>query len=109
MVILGIPTCDTCRKARAALPDATFRDIRKDPLSEDECAAIHAAFGDAAVNRASSTWRALSVAERERPIPDLIAAHPTVLKRPVFHAEGQWLQGWTDATREALARIAKPT
>ncbi len=40
MILYGIPTCDTCKKALKALEGAghavSFRDIRKDPLSEAE-------------------------------------------------------------------------
>jgi arsenate reductase-like glutaredoxin family protein len=37
MILYGIPTCDTCRKARAALEAAghavQVRDVRAEPLS----------------------------------------------------------------------------
>ena len=40
MILFGIPTCDTCKKAQKALKDAghqvDFRDIRAEPLSESE-------------------------------------------------------------------------
>ena len=40
MILYGISTCDTCKKAIKALEAAghpvTFRDVRKDPLSEAE-------------------------------------------------------------------------
>jgi arsenate reductase-like glutaredoxin family protein len=60
MILYGIPTCDTCRKA--------MKEI--------------AAAGPAA----------------------LLAAHPTLMKRPVIDADGALMLGWTDAVR---ARVLK--
>ena len=77
-------------------------DIRKDGLAPQDITAIVKAFGDKAVNRASATWRALDAAERARPAAELIAAHPTLLKRPVIEAEGRWHQGWSAPLRDAL-------
>ena len=91
--IWGLPTCDACRKARAALPEARLRDIRAEPLTEAEIAELIAAFGDKAVNRASTTWRGLSEAERARPAAELLAAYPALMKRPVIRQGGGLTQG----------------
>ncbi len=32
----------------------------------------------------------------------LLAAHPTLMKRPVIEIDGAWVQGWTPATKAAL-------
>jgi arsenate reductase-like glutaredoxin family protein len=100
--IWGLKTCDTCRKALAALPGATFRDVRAQPLTEGEIAALLAQFGDALVNRASTTWRGLSDTDRALPPATLLAAHPTLMKRPVIRAGDAWHLGWTPAVRTAL-------
>ena len=102
ITIYGIKTCDTCRKAIKALPDAEFRDIRATPLSEDEIATFLAQFGDALINRSSTTWRGLSDAERATPPAELLSAHPTLMKRPVIRAGDRLLIGWTPETRTAL-------
>ena len=47
MELWGLKTCDTCRKALAALPGATFRDVRAQPLTGAEIAALLARFGPA--------------------------------------------------------------
>ena len=64
MILYGISTCDTCKKALKAIQasghDVEFRDVRADPLSADEIGDLVTAFGDAVVNRASTTWRGLS-------------------------------------------------
>jgi arsenate reductase len=107
MIVLGLPTCDTCRKAVRALREAghdpVLRDIRKDPLTDSERADLLARFGDALVNRASTTWRGLDDTARGLAPDTLLAAHPALMKRPVIQAEGGVvLLGWTPATRATL-------
>lgn len=106
MRFYGLSTCDTCRKAlsalRAAGHDPQVIDVRADGLAAAEIAAMLAALGDRAVNRTSTTWRNLPEAERARPPADLLAAHPTLMKRPVIERDGQWTAGWDKATQAAL-------
>lgn len=100
----GLKTCDTCRKALKVLADrdVTVIDVRADGVSDADRAAIVAAFGDAAINTRSTTWRGLSSEERAQTTDALLAAHPTLMKRPVIETEGAWYQGWTPATRAAI-------
>lgn len=91
--IWGLSTCASCRKARAALPGARLRDLRTEPLGPAEIAELLAAFGDRAVNRASATWRGLSEAERAMPAAELLARHPTLMKRPVIRRDGRLTLG----------------
>lgn len=102
MELWGLKTCDTCRKALAALPGATFRDVRAQPLTPAEIAALLARFGPALVNRASTTWRGLDEEQRALDPAALLAAHPALMKRPVIRAGDVWHLGWTPAVREAL-------
>lgn len=108
MILLGLKTCDTCRKALKALDAAghspRFRDVRAEPLSAAEIARLRAAFGDQLVNRASATWRGLSEAERARPAEELLAAHPALMKRPVIEAEGRLHLGWSAEVRAQLLK-----
>ncbi len=97
MRFFGLKTCDTCRKAlkslRAAGIEPTVIDVRADGLTEADITAIVNAFGDASVNRASTTWRGLSDAEKAADPADLLRAHPTLMKRPVIESDG-WTIGW---------------
>lgn len=106
MIAYGIGSCDTCRKARAALAaaghDVRFRDIRGAPLSTAERAEFLAAFGDALVNRSSATWRGLDAAERKSGAAELLAHHPTLMKRPVIRAGAELHLGWGPAVQAAL-------
>lgn len=106
MILYGIPTCDTCKKALKALEAAghavIFRDIRKEPLSDTEIARFVGEFGDRLINKSSTTYRAFSDFLRESEAEAQIAAQPTVMKRPLIEAEGKLFLGWDGATQEAL-------
>lgn len=104
MRFFGLKTCDTCRKALKALADRDFSviDVRADGVSDADRAAILAAFGEGAINTRSTTWRGLSESERAATPDALLAAHPTLMKRPVIEHNGTWYQGWTPTTRAAL-------
>lgn len=103
LTILGLKNCDSCRKARKALPDAAFRDIREMPLSAGEIAQLLQAFGDQLINRASTTWRNLDEAARGTSSAELLATYPALMKRPVIlGGDNGPLLGWSASTRGAL-------
>ena len=102
MRFIGLKTCDTCRKALKALQaagyDVQVTDVRADGLTADDIAQIVAKFPAKAINKASTTWRCLSDAEKECDPKTLLADHPTLMKRPVI-AGGDWTMGWDKATQ----------
>ena len=105
MRIYGLTNCDTCRKARRALPDAAFADLRELDDLPSRLPGWLDAVGDRLLNKASTTWRGLSDAEKASAVSDpllLLAAHPALIKRPVIEASGRVLVGWTPQTRAAL-------
>lgn len=106
MILYGIPTCDTCKKALKALEAAghsvSFRDIRKEPLSEAEIARLVTEFGDRLINKTSTTYRGFNDFLKASEAEAQIAAQPTVMKRPVIEAEGRLYLGWDDAVQAAL-------
>ena len=92
LTIYGIPNCDTCRKARKYLDGNEtgyrFHDVREDGLDRAMVATwARAVDWRKLLNTRSTTWRGLSEDLRsdvdERKAIELIAAHPTLLKRPV--------------------------
>ncbi|GHE06315.1 arsenate reductase [Defluviimonas sp. 20V17] len=105
MILYGIATCDSCKKARKALEgagrDVTFRDIRATPLTEAEWAPFIAEFGDALVNRKSTTWRGLSDWLRESETEAQLLAQPTLMKRPLIAEDDKMTLGW-DAKSQAV-------
>ena len=106
MILYGISTCDTCKKALKALQaagrDVTFRDIRAQPLTEAEIDTIVTEFGDRAVNKQSTTYRGFSDFLKASEPEAQIAAQPAVMKRPVIEAGGKFYLGWDDAVQTAL-------
>jgi arsenate reductase-like glutaredoxin family protein len=106
MILYGITTCDTCKKALKALEaagtPATFRDIRKAPLTEAEIEKIVYEFGDRAINKTSTTYRAFSDFLKASDTDAQIRSQPTVMKRPVIQTADKWYLGWDQATQDAL-------
>jgi arsenate reductase len=105
MILYGISTCDTCKRAlktlAAAGKEVTFRDIRSEPLSDAEIDAIVTEFGSRAINTQSTTYRAFNEFLKASEPEAQIKAQPTVMKRPVIKAD-RWYLGWDEATEAAL-------
>lgn len=104
MRFFSLKSCDTCRKALKSLSghDVTVIDVRADGVSAADQAAMIAAFGAGVLNTRSTTWRGLSENERAKDPAELLAQHPTLMKRPVIELDGAWYQGWTPATKAAV-------
>ncbi|MCC7319424.1 MAG: arsenate reductase [Rubellimicrobium sp.] len=104
MRLWGIRSCDTTRKALAALEAAGHRvefiDLRSGGIAPGLAARIVALSGERAINRASATWRALAPGDRAAPPADLLCRHPLLMKRPLIEEGGHWTQGW-DSTVQA--------
>ena len=61
------------------------------------------AFGEAFVNRRSTTWRGLSETERAGDPVALVSAHPTLMKRPVIEDDdGRLHLGWGKDVQNSL-------
>ena len=110
--VYGLKNCDTCRKARKWL-DAEgiahdFVDVRADGIDEPEIGRWAAAVGwESLINRRGTTWRGLSEADRAAAqggegATGLVAAHPALIKRPVFESGARVLIGFTDAVKAEL-------
>jgi Spx/MgsR family transcriptional regulator len=100
MTLYGIPTCDTCKKSRKALEAAgyavTFRDVRSEPLSEDEWAVLLTELGSTLVNQKSITYRGLSMWLRESEADAQLIAQPALMKRPVLQDGDRLTMGWAE-------------
>lgn len=102
----GIPNCDTVKKARAWL-DAkghayVFHDYKKEGADPARLSAWADAVGwEALLNRRGTTFRQLPEADRAgldaaRALA-LMAAHPSLIKRPVVEHAGGILVGFDPA------------
>jgi Spx/MgsR family transcriptional regulator len=102
--LYGIPNCDTVKKARTWLEAQgkayTFHDYKKEGAAPERIADWIAATGlDVVVNRKGTTFRALSDADKAKAAdagsaPDLLAANPSVIKRPIVEHAGGILVGF---------------
>ena len=91
--VYGIPNCETVKKARTWFADhhlhVTFHDFKKLGVPAEEVSLWAQAVGwEALVNRKGTTWRKLDeptqLAVVDLPsAAALMAAHPSVVKRPV--------------------------
>jgi len=106
MRIFVLKSCDTSRAALRALRASGIEplviDIRDDGVSPADRAAMLAALGPGVINRASTTWRGLSEAERSRDTDALLAQYPTLMKRPAIESDGKWFMGWGKDTQSQL-------
>ncbi len=103
IILYGLKTCDTCRKARrhldAAGVDYRFQDLRADGVDGERLRRWEAAVGwEQLLNRRSTTWRQLDEADRadltaERAVA-LMIDHPTLIKRPVLEYGERVLVGY---------------
>ncbi len=108
----GLKTCDTCRKALKALDakgvGVAFHDVRAEGVPKQLVEKWVKAVGwEALLNRSSTTWRGLPDRDKanvdERQAIALMAAHPTLIKRPVIERGPTEVHvGWSDATQKAV-------
>ena len=91
MQLYGLKTCDSCRKARKALQNkqVEYIDVREGQVPGAVLEAALAKFGDALLNRASTTWRGLDEVARASDPLALLKANPTLMKRPLIVHDGQ--------------------
>ena len=107
MKLYGLKNCDSCKKAlkeiRNAGKDIEFIDIRNNHVSLDTMQGWLDQHGEAVlVNRKSTTWRNLGDAGRQKPVHELLRAHPTVIKRPIVVAGNHSFVGWNVDVKSAL-------
>ncbi|OYW46922.1 MAG: arsenate reductase [Sphingomonadales bacterium 32-68-7] len=107
--LYGIPNCDTVKKARIWLGARglayAFHDYKKEGADLDKLAAWADAAGwEALLNRRGTTFRALPDADKadidRAKALRLMAAHPSLIKRPVVEHAGGLLVGFDVAEWE---------
>ena len=103
LILHGIKTCDSCRKALRWLTEQgiehQFRDLRQTGLQRAEAQRWLETFGwERLLNRQSSSWRQLPEQARAhvdagRAI-ELLLENPTLMKRPLVEWSGGLLLGF---------------
>lgn len=109
--LYGIKNCDTVKKARRWLEDNGidyhFHDFRQDGLDKKQLSRWVEDLGwEAIVNKRSTTWRNLSDEEKglstNAQASKLLAANPTLIKRPVVEKAKVLLVGFKEAEFKKL-------
>ncbi|MBZ0253869.1 MAG: arsenate reductase, partial [Candidatus Methylomirabilis sp.] len=107
IVLYGLKTCDTCKRARRFLDGRgaayRFHDVREDGLDAKALRAWAREVGwERLVNKASATWRGLADADKadldEAKALGLLLANPTLMKRPVFDLGDRRIVGFDEKT-----------
>jgi Spx/MgsR family transcriptional regulator len=115
MDVYTLKSCDTCRKAvkwlQAESITADIFDIRTDTISPATIsAAINALGWEAVLNRRSTTWRNLGDADKQHMDPhkaaSLITANPTLMKRPLFISNGNYIVGFDKNAKAAIRALS---
>jgi arsenate reductase (glutaredoxin) len=104
--LYGIKNCDTVKKARDWLTQNNinfqFHDFRSDGLSESQVQQWISEIGlDALVNKRSTTWKELDENIKQQfdaqSAVHIIAANPTLIKRPLLDTGTQKYLGFKAA------------
>ncbi|MDX2234373.1 MAG: arsenate reductase [Hyphomonadaceae bacterium] len=113
LVIYGIKSCDTMKKARdwldAAGKSYAFHDYKAEGVPRAKLEAWTDEVGwEALLNRSGTTFRALADSEKQhldrRRALSLMLAQPSMIKRPVLEGAGALLVGFKpDIWAAALA------
>lgn len=114
VTIYGIKNCDTMKKARAWLEENgvtyRFHDYKSEGVTRAQLEAWAKDVGwEVLLNRAGTTFRALPDAEKtdlnEKKAIALMAAQPSMIKRPVLETKSRLIVGFKrEVYQGALAR-----
>lgn len=104
MKFYGLKNCDSCKKAQKALNTVGIKfeviDVRADGVDPQMLKRwVEQAGFEKLLNTKSTTWRNLDEVDKEnvdaKRAIKLMAAHPTLIKRPVIEQGDQIFIGWT--------------
>ncbi|MEC7488632.1 MAG: arsenate reductase [Pseudomonadota bacterium] len=111
IAVYGIKNCDTCRKSLKWLKgegiEHCYHDLSIDGLDRDSLLVWVESIGwNKLLNRRGTTWRNLPEFEKEgldetRAV-NLMLAHPTLIKRPVFEIGPRVFVGFSAQTQGVL-------
>ncbi len=117
VTLYGIPSCDTCRRARRWLEkrniEFRFVDFRDEVLDASRIERWQTQVGwQPLINKKSITWRKIPEFDRNNlqaeNARDLILAYPTVMKRPVLDLGDKSVFGFDEKVYAALEWPSNP-
>lgn len=111
MTVYGIKNCDTVQRALNRLQqeglDYRFHDFKAAGLTPEKAASWIGQVGaDIMLNRKGTTWRKLDVQTQAQAqgaaLAALLAAQPSLVKRPVIEYGGGVIVGFAKADEDAI-------
>lgn len=110
IALYGLKNCDTCKLALREIAAAGLEHRFVDIRAEADLMAlvpvwVKLAGAKAVLNTRSTTWRGLSIQQRQLADTEpaaLLIANPTLIKRPVITVGDELYVGWTPAIRELV-------
>lgn len=110
--IYYIASCDTCRKIIKTLPkgnNLVFRDIKQDPLTEEELTEMYQASGsyEDLFSKKAQLYKSMDLKNKSLTEDDYkkyILEHYTFLSRPVFVIDGQVYVG---GSQQSMLQVMK--
>lgn len=111
IILYGIPNCDTVKKARRWLDDRgisySFHDYKKAGIAIADLNRWAGEVGwEKLLNRSGTTFRKLDDSEKANidttKAIALMAAYPSIIKRPVIEGAGPLLVGFGEPAYEAV-------
>ena len=111
--IYGLPSCDTCRKARQWLTahgkEYTFHDLRAEGLDIETLERWSRSLDwQQLLNTHSITWRKVPEVDREGLTPgkalSLMLEQPTLVKRPVLEQDDVVVVGFSPISYQKLLK-----
>ena len=87
MIFYGLKNCGACKLLLKSQPQFKLIDVSLTPVPDDILMEAIAKFGDAIVNKRSTTWRSLDAKTREKKPEEIIKLYPKVMKRPLIKLE----------------------
>lgn len=115
-ILYGIKNCDTVKRARIWLDNNNinykFHDFRSDGLNENQISEWISELGlDTLVNKRSTTWKELDEATKnhfdKNTATKIIAANPTLIKRPLLDTGAKKIVGFKDTEYANFLLICK--
>ena len=87
MIFYGLKNCGACKLLLKSQPHFKLIDVSLTPVPDAILMEAIAKFGDAIVNKRSTTWRSLDAKTREKKPEEIIKLYPKVMKRPLIKLE----------------------
>ncbi len=112
VIVYGIPTCDTTKKAIGWLKQKKmqfhFHNYRESGITQKKLREwCNTAGWEKVLNKKSTTWRCLtpeqqqSVNSQESAV-QLMQEHHTLIKRPILERAGRVIIGWNEKEYESI-------